>query len=238
MTAHDAEFPHGAGIARTSLVSVLLLIAVYLAWIYLPDVDLPSRRRGIAGRGRVALTFDDGPNGADTARILDVLALHGARATFFCVGRAALAQPELVRRMTDEGHTVGNHTLEHRRLAWLSPSQVVRQIVAAQQAIVSAGAPTPIWFRAPHGFKSPFLSRALRRSGLRLVAWTHGVWDTARPGAAEIARRVIARLDDGDILLLHDGGGDRSQTADALDAILHACRARSLRPVTLTELYQ
>jgi peptidoglycan-N-acetylglucosamine deacetylase len=214
--------------------------AVYLSWIFLPDFDRPSRRRGPRGRGCVALTFDDGP-GPDTARLLDLLERRGARATFFCVGRAAEAQPALIRRMAAAGHSIGNHTFDHARLPWRSPTEIVRQIARTQAVLMAAGAPRPRWFRAPHGWKSPFLSRALRRDKLQLVAWTHGVWDTAPPviakGAGEIARRVIARLDDGDIILLHDGDRDRAQTVLALDEILDACRARGLRPVTLEELY-
>jgi peptidoglycan/xylan/chitin deacetylase (PgdA/CDA1 family) len=224
----------GAALAFPSAVWFLL---AYLAWIYLPDVDWPRRRRGRPGRGRVAITFDDGP-GPDTAKILEVLERHRARATFFCVGREALRFPELIDRMTRAGHLIGNHTLEHRKLAWLSPTEVRRQIDAAQEALERAGAPRPRWFRAPHGFKSPFLPRVLRRAKLELVAWTHGVWDTDRPGAVEIARRAISKLDDGDILLLHDGGGDRSQTADALDAILSYCERQSLTPVTIAELHE
>jgi peptidoglycan/xylan/chitin deacetylase (PgdA/CDA1 family) len=219
---------------------VAVACAVYLCWIFLPDVDWPRRRRGPRGRGRVALTFDDGP-GADTARVLDVLERRGARATFFCVGRAAEAQPALIRRMAAAGHTIGNHTWDHAPLPFRSATEIAHQIARTQAALVAAGAPRPRWFRAPHGWKSPFLSRALRREKLQLVAWTHGVWDTAAPviekGAREIARRVIARLNDGDIILLHDGGGDRAQTALALDEILDGCAARGLRPVTLEELY-
>jgi len=218
----------------------LLGVGVYLAWVYLPDVDWPgaSPRRGRAGQGRIALTFDDGPNGADTEAILDTLRRHDARATFFCVGEAARAQPALLSRMVAEGHVVGNHTMNHRKLAWLPPAEVDRQIASAQQALIDAGAPPPTLFRAPHGFKSLFLRPALRRAGLRLVAWTHGVWDTDRPGADVIAARSIKRLHDGVILLLHDGGlgKDRSQTATALDAILTECARRNLRPVTLPEM--
>jgi len=144
--------------------------------------------------------------------------------------------------MAAAGHTIGNHTFDHARLPWRSPTEISRQIGRTQEALVAAGAPPPRWFRAPHGWKSPFLSGALRRDKLRWVAWTHGVWDTSprviAQGAREIARRVIARLDDGDLILLHDGGGDRSQTAAALDEILDACAARGLRAVTLEELYQ
>jgi peptidoglycan/xylan/chitin deacetylase (PgdA/CDA1 family) len=220
-------------------LATVVALGIYCAWLYLPDVSL-APRRGRRGRRRVALTFDDGPNGADTARVLDVLARHGARATFFCVGEAARRHPELVRRMVADGHVVGNHTLEHRKLPWCSPAEVARQIEGAQAAIIDAGAPPPTLFRAPHGFKSPFLGGVLARLSLRLVSWTHGVWDTDRPGAAEIVRRSVRRLDDGVILLLHDGtlGADRAQTAEALDAILIECARRGLRPVTLPELLE
>jgi peptidoglycan/xylan/chitin deacetylase (PgdA/CDA1 family) len=219
-----------------ALLLPLIGVALYLTWLYLPDVGR-APTRGRAGARRVALTFDDGP-GPDTERVLDALARHGARATFFCVGEAARRRPELVRRMVAAGHVVGNHTLEHKKLPWLARAELVRQIDAAQAALVAAGAPSPTLFRAPHGFKSPFLARALARRGLRLVAWTRGVWDTERPGADVIARRSLAALEDGAILLLHDGGGDRAQTAEALDAILEACARRGLRPVTLPEILE
>jgi peptidoglycan/xylan/chitin deacetylase (PgdA/CDA1 family) len=231
---------HSHGAVRLLVLAVLtaaILFGLYCAWLYLPDVSR-APRRGRRGRRRIALTFDDGPNGADTARVLDTLARHGARATFFCVGEAARRQPALVRRMVEEGHVVGNHTLEHRKLPWCSRAEVARQIDGAQAALIDAGAPPPTLFRAPHGFKSPHLPGALARQSLSLVAWTHGVWDTDRPGSAEIVRRSLGKLDDGVILLLHDGtlGADRSQTAEALDAILVECARRGLTPVTLPEL--
>jgi peptidoglycan/xylan/chitin deacetylase (PgdA/CDA1 family) len=219
-----------------SLVLPLIGVALYLAWLYLPDVGR-APTRGRTGGGRVALTFDDGP-GPDTERVLDTLARHGARATFFCVGEAARRRPDLVHRLVAAGHVVGNHTLEHKKLPWLSRAEVVRQIDAAQAALVAAGAPPPTLFRAPHGWKSPFLGRALAQRGLRLVAWTRGVWDTERPGAEVIACRSLRALRDGAILLFHDGGGDRAQTAEALDAILTACARRGLRPVTLPEILE
>ncbi|MEO6951458.1 MAG: polysaccharide deacetylase family protein [Polyangia bacterium] len=235
----------GQGGPRTSAAVALVLLlsaGAYLAWVYLPDVDLPGRspRRGLPSSGapRVALTFDDGPNGADTAAILDALREHGARATFFVVGEAVRQYPELVRRMADEGHVVGSHTDAHRKLAWLSAADVARELDGAREAIVSAGAPEPRWFRAPHGFKSPFLPSALAQRDLRLVAWSHGVWDTDRPGVEVIAQRAIGCLDDGEILLLHDGtlGADRTQTAAALRRILTVARDRGVSLVTVPEI--
>ncbi len=236
----------GEGWSRWLSAAVLLqLLSVggYLAWIYLPDVDVPGRspRRGRSSEGgqtRVALTFDDGPNGVHTEAILDALRDHGAKATFFVVGEAVRRYPALVRRMVAEGHEVGNHTDDHTKLAWVSASEVARQLDGATEAIVAAGAPAPRWFRAPHGFKSPFLPSALRERDLRMVAWSHGVWDTDRPGADAIASRAIGCLTDGEILLLHDGtvGADRRQTADAVRQILAAARARGIALVTVPEI--
>jgi peptidoglycan/xylan/chitin deacetylase (PgdA/CDA1 family) len=217
-----------------------LLVALAVAWHLLPDLDLPGRtvRRGPRGGGRIALTFDDGPNGEATRVILDVLAAHGAKATFFCVGEAARAQPGLVRRMVAEGHEVGNHTLGHALLPRLPRAAVRREVAGAQRALIDAGAPPPRLFRAPKGFKSVHLPATLRGAGLRLGGWTRGVWDTVRPGVAEIVRRARPALRDGHILLLHDGlpGLDRTQTALALGEILALCRRRGLTPVTVAQL--
>jgi peptidoglycan/xylan/chitin deacetylase (PgdA/CDA1 family) len=233
--------PSARAAASIALVA-LAALGAYLSWLYLPDVDWPGRspRRGLASTdgARVALTFDDGPNGADTAAVLDALKRHQVRATFFVVGEAARAHPQLVRRMAEEGHVVGNHTDRHTKLPWRSREAVERALDGASEAIVAAGAPAPSWFRAPHGFKSPFLPGALRRRALRMVAWTHGVWDTDRPGAQVIAERAIGCLRDREILLLHDGtlGADRSQTAAALERVLEAGRQRGVRFVTVPEI--
>lgn len=232
-----AAFRLGGGWAVAGMVA----LGLYLCHLFLPGFGL-APWRGRPGRGRIALTFDDGPNGAHTDAVLAALERHGARATFFVVGASAARQPERLRRMVAAGHEIGNHTMSHAILAWRSPADVEREIGEAQRAIVAAGAPAPGWFRAPHGFKSPFLGGALRRHGLRLVAWTRGVWDTDNPGTEAILARTIGaageRLSDGEILLLHDGedGLPRAQTAAALDAILAACKRRGLTPVTLSEL--
>ena len=238
LVARLALKQHGflAGMVALSAVAIGLL----LAWMLLPDVDGPGRtlRRGARGRGRIALTFDDGPNGVQTAAVLDVLARHRARATFFCVGEAALAHPELLRRMANEGHCIGNHTMTHALLPRLRRRQTVREVEAAQAAITAAGVAPPLLFRAPKGWKNPFLPGVLREQGLRLIGWTRGVWDTDRPGIDIILRRSRRALRDGAIVLLHDGlpGADRLQTVMALEGILRECHRRGLSPVTVPEL--
>lgn len=180
---------------------------------------------------RIALTFDDGPSPEATPRILDVLASHGAVATFFVLGRYAERYPALVRRLVDAGHAVGNHGYHHRKLHRCGPSYVERDLVMGARAIVDACGQTPRFFRAPHGFRSPWVTPIARRLGQRTVGWTLGVWDSDRPGAAEIARRVIDGVQPGAIVLLHDGdaydpAGDRLQTAAALPRILGEMAAR------------
>lgn len=224
-------------VAATVLAALLGILAAY---VYIPGFDLLARIpwRGRRGRGQVALTFDDGPNEPFTSQVLDTLARHDARATFFLLGQAVERHPEIARRIAREGHAVGTHTYHHLKLHALSPRRIAQEIDLGQEALRAAGVESQGLFRAPHGLKSPFLPGILRRRGLRLIAWTDGVWDTDRPGTEVIAARALAKPGDAEILLLHDGkpGLDRSQTVLALEVILRACRERGLRCVTVPEL--
>lgn len=194
-----------------------------------------------AARGRaVALTFDDGPNPGATPAILDALAARGVKATFFVLGRHAERWPVLVRRIADEGHAIGNHGYFHRKLHRRSPGYVREDLRLGTEAIVRACGVHPRWFRAPHGFRSPWVVPIARRLGQAAVGWSLGVWDSDRPGAEVIAERTVAGARPRAILLLHDGDGydpdgDRSQTAQAVPAIVDALHHRGYRFVTLDQ---
>jgi peptidoglycan/xylan/chitin deacetylase (PgdA/CDA1 family) len=198
--------------------------------------------RGPADRPRAALTFDDGP-GPTTPGVLDALAREGVRGTFFVLGRQAERHPDLVRRMAAEGHQIGNHGYDHGILIFRGPRHVADQIARTQQAVERAageGAMSPL-FRTPHGFRGPATALASRRAGYTLAAWTQGVFDTAEPGAAAIARRAARALEPGTILLLHDADGwapgrPRQQTVDAIADICRGAREREIELVTLDEL--
>ena len=189
----------------------------------------------------VSITFDDGPNPRATPRILDVLAREGVAATFFVLGRHAERWPELVRRTADEGHQLGNHGYWHRKLHRRTPSYVREDLTRGTEAIRRASDVKAVrHFRAPHGFRSPWVTPIARSLGQRTVGWSLGVWDSAKPGADEIARRAVEGMRSGSILLLHDGDGydpegDRSQTADALPLIIDGLRARGFRFTTLPD---
>ncbi|MDB4880742.1 MAG: pgdA2 [Gemmatimonadetes bacterium] len=193
------------------------------------------------GTPEVSITFDDGPSPEATPRILDALADAGVRATFFVLGRHADRWPHLVRRMAAEGHQLANHGYYHRKLHRRSPAYVRDDLQRGTDAILSAtGLASLRHFRAPHGFRNPWVTPIAASLGQRTVGWSLGVWDSARPGAAEISRRALAGLAPRSILLLHDGDGydadgDRTQTAEALPVILHGLRERGLRAVTLPD---
>ena len=182
----------------------------------------------------VALTFDDGPNPDATPLILDALKAHGVRATFFILGRHAERWPGLVRRVSDEGHAIGNHGYYHRKLHFKSPHYVRTDLELGTEMIERAAAVRPALFRAPHGFRSPWVTAIARSLGQRTVGWSLGVWDSARPGVDVIAARAVSGARPGAILLLHDGdgydaAGDRMQTARAVPLIVERLLAQNYR---------
>lgn len=204
------------------------------SWLFGPVLNrLP------ADSNAVSITFDDGPNPEATPRILDVLRDEGVHATFFVLGRHAERWPALVRRMANEGHQLGNHGYWHRKLHRRRPAYVRDDLSRGTAAIeLASGGVRPTVFRAPHGFRSPWVTPIAASLGQRTVGWSLGVWDSARPGAEEIARRALNGLHSGSILLLHDGDGydatgDRLQTAEALPVIIRGLRARGLHFATL-----
>ena len=189
---------------------------------------LPTRDRVLA------LTFDDGPNPEATPRILDALQQVDVRATFFLLGKHAERWPTLVRRIVEDGHQVGNHGNNHRRLHLRGPKYTRYDLQLGTDRIVDACGVAPQFFRAPHGFRNPWVASVARSLEQRVVGWSLGVWDSDRPGAAVIAKRAIEGVRPGSILLLHDGdgydpAGDRLQTADAVPAIVSALRERGYR---------
>lgn len=206
----------------------------------------PTFGRAIAhgprDRPRAALTFDDGP-GPSTHDVLDALAAEGARATFFVLGRQVQRHPDAVRRIVAEGHQLASHGYDHGILIFRAAGHVADQIHRTERAVeevAGAGAMTRL-FRAPHGFRGPATALGVRRAGYRLAAWTAGVFDSAEPGPAAIARRCELALAAGAILLLHDADGwaperSRRQTADALPEVCRSARARGLALVTMDEL--
>jgi peptidoglycan/xylan/chitin deacetylase (PgdA/CDA1 family) len=204
-------------------------------------------RTVVAGRdpAEFALTFDDGPNDPWTPKLLDLLARHNVRATFFLIGKYVRQRPDLVREIRDAGHLIGNHTVTHPRLAVQSPHRVREELAGCNAAIEDVlGAPVQ-FFRPPHGSRRPDVLRAARDLGLRAVMWNAMGFDwrlnTTADRIAANLERGIARNQQrgrGSTLLLHDGGhlvlgALRSQSIEATGMILERWPPGKVRYVTV-----
>jgi len=190
-------------------------------------------------RGEVALTFDDGPDPEITPQVLDMLDEYGAKASFFCIADKVVAYPELTREIIRRGHTVENHTREHSyAFPLFGPGALQREINAAQSAIHAVTGVAPRFFRAPMGFRSPFLAPAVTRANLRYASWTRRGYDTFAKHAEPVLRRLQRGLAAGDILLLHDGRPNQLQhnspvILEVLPRLLDQLQARNLKSVSL-----
>lgn len=181
----------------------------------------------------IALTIDDGPDPRWTPQILDLLHRNGVRATFSLIGRQARAYPALVKKIIGEGHGVCNHSMTHPQpFGARSAAEVHQQIADAQSAIVDAGGVAPVLFRAPGGDWTAGVLSAVAGFDLVPLGWDVDPRDWSRPGTATVTSRLLAARP-GDILLCHDGGGDRAQTVESLRTVLPALQRRGLQFVTL-----
>lgn len=192
-----------------------------------------------AGRRELAITVDDGPDPRITPRVLDLLEERGAKATFFCIGERVQRYAELAREMVRRGHSVENHSQRHlNHFSLLGPRSLVAEIERAQDTIGITTGQHPLFFRAPAGFRSPFLDPVLTRLGLRLASWTRRGFDTVRSDAGSVLRKLTRDLGAGDILLLHDGHAARTGNGvpvilEVLPRLLDALATAELTPVTL-----
>jgi peptidoglycan-N-acetylglucosamine deacetylase len=164
------------------------------------------------------LTFDDGP-GPSTGDLLEVLDRHGVRATFFVIGGQIAARAATLRRVLDEGHAVGNHSWDHPSLPSLPEHEIREQLARTNAAIAAATGLQPELFRPPFGDTDATVERVAAELGLRQVLWDVDAEDWREPGRDAILERLQAARP-GEIVVLHDGGGDRSPTVAAVEAYL------------------
>ncbi|WP_133915680.1 polysaccharide deacetylase family protein [Streptomyces sp. NBC_00582] len=184
-----------------------------------PD-RVPVRREplmSLPGHGRtMVLTFDDGPDPRYTPQILDTLARYDVRAMFFVCGEMAVDHQDLLARMADEGHVVGNHTWSHPLLTQLSRRRIRSEITRTSEVIESGCGERPRWFRAPYGAWNRATFQLGAELGMEPLAWTVDTLDWTTPGTRTIVDRVRAGAAPGVVILSHDAGGDRTQSVKAL----------------------
>jgi peptidoglycan/xylan/chitin deacetylase (PgdA/CDA1 family) len=187
----------------------------------------------------VALTFDDGPNDSTTVALANLLQARGVRGSFFMVGSAVVSRPDIVRKLVAQGEVVGNHSYRHGANDWLALSY--QELQRGQDAFAQVLGKCPAFFRPPHGRHSPPMAEEVERLSMHMINWDVSAhdWDSNDP--AQIAKKVLAGVQPGSIVLLHDGSNghpliDRSVMLKAVPLILDGLDARGLRAVGLDEL--
>lgn len=184
----------------------------------------------------VALTFDDGPDPRNTTKILDLLAKYNAKATFFILGANAKKYPDIVLRSYKEGHELANHTFTHPYNA--SVTELQDEIEQTNELIYSISGFMPVLFRPVGGNYNEQMINAVADDGYKVVMWSwhQDTQDWKEPGVDKIVNKVLKGTQPGDVILFHDGGGDREQTIKALEKILPELQKQGYTFVTVSDL--
>jgi peptidoglycan/xylan/chitin deacetylase (PgdA/CDA1 family) len=197
--------------------------------------------RGPRGSKQIALTYDDGPNDPHTLRLLEVLAKHDVRATFFLIGRYVQRRPDLVRDLLKAGHVIGNHTFTHPHLVVSAAVETRNQLEECQRAVQEGTGETPKLFRPPFGGRRPVTLRIARSLGLEPILWSVTSWDWETPPAEKILQTCARQMRGGDVVLMHDGGhqafgADRSQTVLATNMLIEKYEAEGYEFMTIPQM--
>ncbi|MGB8010226.1 MAG: polysaccharide deacetylase family protein [Terriglobales bacterium] len=196
---------------------------------------------GIRGSKQIALTYDDGPNDPHTLKLLDVLAKHSVRATFFMIGRFVQQRPDIARAVAQAGHVIGNHTFTHPQLIFKSAEQTGAELMQCRSALQDAVGEHSNLFRPPFGGRRPGTLRIARSLGLETVMWNVTGYDWNAPPAAVIEKKVERQMRGGDVILLHDGGhlalgADRAQTVIGTENLIRRFKDQGYEFMTVEEM--
>lgn len=185
----------------------------------------------------VALTFDDGPIPSSTPQILKTLKDYNVKATFFVITRYVEGYPDLARAISEQGSQIAIHSTGHQLFTKLTPEQITYDVNVAKESIKRHTGKDARWIRPPYGAVNDSVLATLHGMGLGVVNWNVDTLDWKKPGVEAIVQNACFAAP-GAVVLMHDGGGDRSQTVEALGQIIRSYKARGFRFVTIEEYSQ
>lgn len=219
-------------------VVILVVLCVglfYASYSISAGIYLKSLCSAPADTGSIALTFDDGVDPHITIKVLETLKKHRVKATFFIIGEKAARYPELVKRITEEGHVIGNHSYYHK---WYFPMQptsaIIREMTECDRTLSGICGYGIQFFRPPFGVTNPLVARAVKKMKMVPVGWSLRSLDTVGQPVETVCNRVLRRVKPGDVILLHD---NRKDAGLLLDKILNETERRGLKAVTIKELF-
>jgi peptidoglycan/xylan/chitin deacetylase (PgdA/CDA1 family) len=214
--------------------------ALFNISVFRKEMDKPIRKMPDTVCNEVCLTFDDGPDPLYTQKILDILAEYRVKASFFVLGSAAKTYPQLVEKMAEAGHSIGNHTYSHSH-PWLVTSAYARdEVTRTSELIKKIIGYTPRWFRPPFGRLRTSMCKQANAEQMATVLWNHSIIDWGLLGTRQGISNRLAKVKAGDIVLMHDGKREKNRPEiliDCLPDFLESLKDKSLVTSNLDEAF-
>lgn len=228
-------------LSRKSVLNILIFMLVICFWGFLHSwyLSIPSLVKDpgtyyiVQTQEKVAaLTFDDGPDPLYTGTVLDILQAKSIKATFFILGQNAKQNPDLLKRILNEGHEIGNHGYSHSYI----PNKFIDELILTDELIYQSLNQHTLYYRPPGGIITKSIVKEVADKGQILTLWSIDSKDWQNPGPKQIEQNVVKDIFPGSIILLHDGGENREQTIQALTGIIEHLQQQGYRFVTLSDL--
>lgn len=195
--------------------------------------------RGVSMKKQVAFTFDDGPDTPFTKQVLEILKKEQVPATFFVVGRNVNAHPQLLRKIAEEGHTVGNHSWNHPQLNKMNVAEVSKQISSTNEAIQKVIGKKPTLFRPPYGAFNQMVLGEVKKNNMKVILWSVDTRDWDHRTKDEIMEVFHKQISPGGIILQHDAGNEGlKETVNALPHMIQELKRQGYRFVTVDQLLE
>ncbi len=224
------------------LISVTLVFSVLSVFVtganaqYYPDNKANVYVHKKTDEKKIALTFDDGPHPTKTGKILDVLQKYGVKGTFFVIGENAKLYPDVLKKVYDAGHEIGNHTFSHQSINKMSYSSLIESVGKCSDIIKEITGVKPVYFRPPEGYLNDGIAEQLYKNGYDVILWRVDTYDWKGRDVKSIYTTVVNSVKCGDIILMHDYISYSSYTAQALDMIIPKLISEGYEFVTISEL--
>jgi len=204
------------------VVAIFILIVIYGVFTISSGMFVKAVCK--TGTKGILLTFDDGPDPQTTSRILDILEKHSVKALFFMTGKKVAENPELVRKISQNGHLIGTHTFSHSIFfPFFSVKRMISEIVRTSDIIEKTTGKKVGFFRPPFGITNPNVAGAIKKTGMKVIGWSMRSLDTVTKDPGVLRSRILNNISEGDIILLHD---TQVQTVQILDNFIEVCIER------------
>ena len=218
------------------LIFLYIFTVLFYSWYFRGNFFLKAIHQNLeTNQNHIAITFDDGPHPEFTSKVLDLLKNYNQKATFFLIGKNAVNNLEIVKRVVAEGHVIGNHSYSHsRNMGFFSAKKIASELQQTTNLLLKQTSKQTNLFRPPFGVTNPNIASALEATGMRCIGWNIRSLDTMKISEEKVYLRITKNLKAGDVILLHDTS---EKTVRVLERLLVYIQKEKLESVTIDELF-